>query len=102
MAASQAKVISVGWVHGKRLANINACIGDQVVFVWPKPSQHDLVETKTRTCSRAGGVTLARTTLGGYKSVAMTKAGNRHFMCSVGLHCPLGQIISVTTRRCAG
>ena len=57
---------------------------------------------QTRTCSKAGATTLVPVLLSGNKVVKLTKAGTRHFMCSVGLHCVLGQIVSVTTKHCAG
>lgn len=40
--------IPLNWVHGRRFANINACVGDTVTFSWSKGSQHDLVEVKVR------------------------------------------------------
>lgn len=159
----------INWVHGKRIPNISACVGDSVTFTWSRGAQHDLIETKvgggragwagrdsgrvggwvrgatsavraegpalpchpawlpatlldastsplarchlvlpapchllqTRTCNPAG-VVLFPVRLSGTKKVPLTAPGTRHFMCSVGTHCPLGQIVSVTTRKCSG
>ena len=53
-----AAAIKLTWVHGKRVANINACIGDTITFAWARGAQHDLLETKVRgvprRCSSGG------------------------------------------------
>ncbi|KAL4427296.1 hypothetical protein ABPG77_003205 [Micractinium sp. CCAP 211/92] len=102
LCAAQAKTIPLNWVHGRRFANINACVGDTVTFSWSKGSQHDLVEVKSRTCSASGGSRLTGVSTKGNKAVKFSKAGTRHFMCSVGLHCALGQIVTVNVKSCSG
>ncbi|KAL4451593.1 hypothetical protein ABPG75_007255 [Micractinium tetrahymenae] len=102
LCAVQAKTIPLTWVHGRWFANINACVGDTVAFSWSNGSQHDVVEVKSRTCSAAGGSRLTGVSTKGYKAVKLSKAGTRHFMCSVGPHCALGQTVTVTAKSCSG
>jgi hypothetical protein len=53
-----AAATKLNWVHGKRIANINACFGDTVSFAWARGAQHDLLETRVgggpRHCSSGG------------------------------------------------
>ena len=62
----------------------------------PRPAR----PLQARTCVPAGGTTQVPMAISGRKAVALTKPGVRHFMCSVGLHCVLGQAVTVMTVPC--
>ncbi|KAL3145704.1 hypothetical protein ABBQ32_003237 [Trebouxia sp. C0010 RCD-2024] len=96
-SATQGKDIKVGgnagWAHTASYTDLEAVVGDRLVFEWDGDSQN-VVALRKRNCALTG-VELA-TSAGSPAYVSLNYTGTYFFSSSLAGHCPSGQLFAVS------
>ncbi|GMH44419.1 hypothetical protein BSKO_12371 [Bryopsis sp. KO-2023] len=88
----------LGWRSKVYYPNINAVVGDVLVFEYKWPFMHTVWLLPRKKCNFIKGVELATINQEGPFRYVLTKKGLFHFGCSVPGHCDGGELFSVRVR----